>query len=73
MADLTFRWLFQQSERGLRLLARARGLTGLENPNSPIQLKDWLTTHGCEMSSLAKTEVEDAITTRQGNRAPTRR
>lgn len=47
-------------------LARARGLTGLENPNSPIQLKDWLTTHGCEMSSLGKTEVEDALDSATG-------
>ena len=47
-------------------LAQARGLTGLENPNSPIQLKDWLTTHGCEMSSLAKTEVEDALDSATG-------
>ncbi|MDK8683464.1 DNA polymerase [Corynebacterium pseudodiphtheriticum] len=42
-------------------LARAWELTGLENPNSPIQLKEWLTTHGCEMSSLAKADVEAAL------------
>ncbi|MDO5722511.1 MAG: DNA polymerase [Actinomycetaceae bacterium] len=42
-------------------LARARELTGLDNPNSPIQLKEWLTTHGCEMSSLAKADVEAAL------------
>lgn len=27
-------------------LARAQELTGLENPNSPIQLKEWLAEHG---------------------------
>lgn len=42
-------------------LARARELTGLENPNSPIQLKDWLTAHGCELESLTKAEVETAL------------
>ena len=42
-------------------LARARELTGLENPNSPIQLKEWLTTHGCHIDSLAKTDVEAAL------------
>ena len=47
-------------------LARARELTGLENPNSPIQLKDWLTTNGCKMSSLAKAEVAAALETATG-------
>ena len=47
-------------------LARARELTGLENPNSPIQLKEWLTTHGCEMSSLAKADVEAALESATG-------
>nr|DAI86202.1 MAG TPA: DNA polymerase I [Caudoviricetes sp.] len=47
-------------------LARARELTGLENPNSPIQLKNWLTIHGCEMSSLAKADVEAALESATG-------
>ncbi|MES8511011.1 DNA polymerase [Cutibacterium acnes] len=47
-------------------LAQARELTGLENPNSPIQLKEWLTTHGCEMSSLAKADVEAALESATG-------
>lgn len=47
-------------------LARARELTGLENPNSPIQLKDWLTTHGCHIDSLAKADVEAALDTATG-------
>ncbi|MCI1786557.1 MAG: DNA polymerase [Actinomyces sp.] len=47
-------------------LARARELTGLETPNSPIQLKGWLTTHGCELSSLAKAEVAAALETATG-------
>ncbi|MDK7699090.1 DNA polymerase [Cutibacterium avidum] len=47
-------------------LARARELTGLENPNSPIQLKDWFTTHGCHLDSLAKADVETALDTATG-------
>lgn len=47
-------------------LARARELTGLENPNSPIQLKDWFTTHGCHIDSLAKADVETALDTATG-------
>ncbi|UWH01288.1 DNA polymerase [Corynebacterium silvaticum] len=47
-------------------MARARELTGLENPNSPIQLKEWLTAHGCEMSSLAKADVEAALESATG-------
>lgn len=48
-------------------LARARELTGLENPNSPIQLKDWLTAHGCELEPLTKAEVETALETANGD------
>lgn len=48
------------------MLARARKLTGLENPNSPIQLKDWLATHGCELASLAKADVAAALDTATG-------
>ncbi len=47
-------------------LARARELTGLDNPNSPIQLKDWLATHGCVLSSMSKADVETALDTATG-------
>ena len=47
-------------------LARARELTGLENPNSPIQLKDWLTDNDCQLESLTKAEVETAFETATG-------
>ena len=47
-------------------LTKARELTGLENPNSPIQLKEWLTTHGCEIDPLAKADVEAALDTASG-------
>lgn len=42
-------------------LARAQELTGLENPNSPIQLKDWLAAHGAPLQSLTKDEVAAAL------------
>ena len=42
-------------------LARAQELTGLENPNSPIQLKDWLAAHGTPLQSLTKDEVSAAL------------
>ncbi|WP_297188240.1 hypothetical protein [uncultured Corynebacterium sp.] len=48
-------------------LARAQTLTGLENPNSPIQLKQWLRGHGCELESLAKAEVDAALDTATGD------
>ncbi len=47
-------------------LARAQKLTGLDNPNSPIQLKQWLATRGCELESLAKADVDTAIDTATG-------
>ena len=39
-------------------LQRAQAITGLENPNSPIQLKEWLASNGISVDSLAKAEVE---------------
>lgn len=48
------------------LLERARALTGLENPNSPIQLKDWLHEHGCPLESLTKADVAQALNTATG-------
>lgn len=35
-------------------LTKSQKLTGLENPNSPIQLKNWLNEHGVQVDSLAK-------------------
>ena len=40
------------------LLKEAVHLTGLENPNSPAQLKSWLLEQGMEVDSLAKKNVE---------------
>lgn len=36
----------------------ARQITGLSNPNSPAQLKDWLETEGIHQTSLSKDTIE---------------
>lgn len=41
-----------------KLIEEAVRLTGLENPNSPAQLKGWLLKQGLEVDSLAKKNVE---------------
>ena len=38
-------------------LQRAQEITGLENPNSPIQMMGWLEAHGVAMETLTKEEV----------------
>lgn len=38
-------------------MEQARSVTGLENPNSPAQLKEWLAERGVEVESLSKTAV----------------
>ncbi|MDU7151480.1 MAG: DNA polymerase [Peptoniphilus grossensis] len=38
-------------------------ITGLENPNSVLQMRGWLSEHGLEMESLGKKEVAKEIKT----------
>lgn len=40
---------------------QSQQITKLENPNSPIQLKNWLNDHGLSIESLAKATVADAL------------
>ena len=40
-----------------------KDLTSLENPNSVIQMKQWLADHGLEMDSLGKKEVAEVLKT----------
>ncbi|MEQ2464750.1 DNA polymerase [Niallia hominis] len=49
-----------QADKALQdeLFEEAVRLTGLENPNSPAQLKGWLLKQGLEVNSLAKKNVE---------------
>lgn len=46
---------------------RAIKITGLENPNSPMQLKGWLNDKGLDIDSLAKKKVEAALETAEGS------
>lgn len=42
-------------------IEKAKELTGLENPNSPAQLKDWLFEQGIETDSLSKAAVSELL------------
>lgn len=48
-------------------LERAKKLTRLENPNSPLQLMDWLRGEGLSVESLAKSEVTQMLKTATGD------
>ena len=50
------------SEYRQRLLDEAREITGLDNPNSPLQVKDWLEEKlGRPIESLSKESVKDLL------------
>jgi len=49
-----------------RMINRARELTGLENPNSVKQLKNWLIKKGINAESLSKKSVEELIADTNG-------
>ena len=63
-----FSWITRCSATGSTAPPRwrAQELTGLENPNSPIQLKEWLADHGTPLQSLTKDEVAAALDTATG-------
>lgn len=46
---------------------KAYRISGLENPNSVSQLKDWLAKKGIEIDSLAKTAVEELVENTEGD------
>jgi len=45
---------------------KAYELTGLENPNSVSQLKDWLSERGVEVESLSKKNVKELVSETDG-------
>lgn len=47
-------------------LEQARSVTGLENPNSPAQLKAWLAEKGVEAESLSKASVLELLSHAEG-------
>ena len=42
-------------------MEQARFVTGLDNPNSPVQLKSWLAEQGVEAESLSKAAVAEML------------
>ena len=50
-----------QEESVQRLTNEAIALTGLENPNSPTQLLEWVNAQGTELKSIQKKDVQDAL------------
>ena len=53
------------------LMSKMRDITGIDNPNSVQQMKEWLSDRGVEMESLGKKEVakfvKDSIGNMDGN------
>lgn len=45
------------------LAEKMQELTDLDNPNSVVQMKQWLADNGLEMDSLGKKEVAQAVKT----------
>lgn len=50
-----------QEESVQRLTNEAIALTGLDNPNSPTQLLEWVNAQGIELKSIQKKDVQDAL------------
>ncbi len=48
-------------------IEKARNLTGLENPNSTQQLKEWLSDNGLIVDSLSKAAVNDLLESADGD------
>ena len=55
-----------QEEFHEQYLQTSQQLTGLANPNSPLQLKDWLHRQGVETDSLSKASVAQLLQTTTG-------
>ncbi|MCR5768491.1 MAG: DNA polymerase [Lachnospiraceae bacterium] len=49
------------------LMASMQDLTGLDNPNSVPQMKEWLSVQGVEMESLGKKDVANYVKNPDGN------
>lgn len=56
---------FDRQVRG-RLASGLAALTGLENPNSVMQMKEWLKNNGIETDSLGKKEVKALLPSTAG-------
>ena len=49
------------------LMSKMRDITGIDNPNSVQQMKEWLSDRGVEMESLSKKEVAKFVKDSIGN------
>ena len=49
------------------LMLQMQNITGLDNPNSVAQMKEWLSENGVEMESLGKKEVAQFVKKPDGN------
>ncbi|WP_155991532.1 DNA polymerase [Oribacterium sp. FC2011] len=49
------------------LMLQMQNITGLDNPNSVAQMKEWLSDNGVEMESLGKKEVAGFVKSSNGN------
>lgn len=47
-----------------KLMSQAKALTGLANPNSPAQIKDWLGKKGYEVASVNKESISNLLADR---------
>lgn len=55
---------FDEKSKG-QLMDKMQELTGLDNPNSVQQMKQWLSDNGLEMECLGKKEVAEVLNTAQ--------
>ena len=67
-ADMAFVMQAISCDRQFSVAAteKAYELTGLENPNSVAQLKDWLADRGVEVESLSKKNVQELVGETEG-------
>lgn len=49
------------------LMIQMQNITGLDNPNSVVQMKDWLSDNGIETESLGKKDVKNMIPETDGD------
>ena len=65
--DMVTKAITCDEEARSRYLERAQKLTGLGNPNSPLQLLDWLKSNGVESGTLTKDDVARLIESSEGD------
>ena len=65
MVDTGFAEKAVELDRNVKkeLFPKLKELTGLDNPNSPAQMKDWLMRQGIEADSLDKKSMPGLLAT----------